>query len=292
MVQIEEISSGLRRADDGIWYSREEESVSYPTEGHGACFQIEEGSFWFRHRNDCIAALARSHPPPSAGTIFDVGGGNGFVSLGLARAGFDVVLVEPGREGARNAKRRGLDRVVCATLEGARLAEQSLPACGLFDVLEHIEDDLGFLRSMRRLLRPGGKLYATVPAYPWLWSKDDELAGHFRRYRLRSLVRLLERAGYEVEFSSYFFRFTPPAILLLRTLPSLLGLARNRISSEVVRRDHLALNRGLGRLLRPLLTAELRQLSRNSAISFGGSCLVVARRPAEPGPPASRRVES
>lgn len=281
MIKIEEVSSGLQRAEDGIWYSTKEESVSYPREGHDACFQVEETSFWFRHRNDCIVEVVKAYPPPGAGTIFDVGGGNGFVSLGLARAGFDAVMVEPGRDGAQNAKRRGVDHVVCATLEAAGFAEHSLPACGLFDVLEHIEDDRGFLQSLRRFMPPGGRLYATVPAYSWLWSKDDELAGHFRRYRLRELLKVLDRAGFEVEFSSYFFRFTPPAILLLRTLPSVLGLARDRISSEVVRRDHLAPGRGLGRLLRPLLTSELRRLSRNSAMPFGGSCLVVARRPVE-----------
>lgn len=281
MIDIEEISSGLRRADDGIWYSTERDQVSYPTEGHATSFPVEESSFWFRHRNDCIAAVVRSHPPPSGGTIFDIGGGNGFVSLGLARAGFDVVLVEPGREGARNAQRRGIGRVICATLESATFVEGSLPACGLFDVLEHIQDDHGFLRSISALLQPGGRLYATVPAYRWLWSKDDELAGHFRRYHLRALSRLLERAGFEVEFASYFFRFTPAAILVLRTLPSLLGLAPNRISSEVVRRDHIGPSLGLGRLLRPMLASEVRQLSRKSAISFGGSCLMIARRPVQ-----------
>ena len=67
----------------------------YPLEGENL-HQIEESSFWFKHRNACIEAAVKCHPPRSGGPIFDVGGGNGFVTLGLIRAGFETVLVEPG----------------------------------------------------------------------------------------------------------------------------------------------------------------------------------------------------
>lgn len=279
-VAIDEAVLGRRlvRDDDGIWSCRDAATVSYPAEGHDRCFEVEDGSFWFRHRNDCIVAAARRYPPPGGGAIVDVGGGNGYVSAGLARAGFDVVLVEPGRAGAENARRRGLERVICARIEDVRFDSASVPACGLFDVLEHVEDDRGFLVALRELLQPGGRLYLTVPAYRALWSRDDELAGHFRRYRLAGLTASLREAGFEVELASYFFRITPPAILALRTLPSRLGLARDRIRRETVRRDHLAAGRA-GRWLRPLLAAEVTRIARGGRIAFGGSCLAVARRP-------------
>ncbi|HUP22837.1 MAG TPA: class I SAM-dependent methyltransferase [Thermoanaerobaculia bacterium] len=215
------------------------------------------------------------------GTIFDIGGGNGIVARGLASAGFDVVLVEPGLAGARNARHRGVKRVVCATLEAARFEPASLPACGLFDVLEHIADDRDFLATIRSLLQPEGRLYITVPAYSWLWSAEDDLAGHFRRYRLRTINRLLREVGFEVEFSSYFFRLVPLAIFFMRTLPTMLGIAQRYISSERVRRDHVVFGRRFSELLRPLLSSELRRLSGGLPVRFGGSCLTVARRPVE-----------
>jgi hypothetical protein len=52
----------------------------YPDEGNEACFQIEDQSFWFRHRNDCIRELAQNLPPKWKGPIFDGGGGNGFLT--------------------------------------------------------------------------------------------------------------------------------------------------------------------------------------------------------------------
>lgn len=91
---------------DGIWYARDSTDVSYPTEGNEDCFALEEGSLWFRHRNRCIVSLVSSYPPLNQGALFDVGGGNGFVSKRMAEAGFEVVLIEPGVEGARNAKKR------------------------------------------------------------------------------------------------------------------------------------------------------------------------------------------
>lgn len=158
MISIESISSRLQKGEDGIWYGPPTVDLSYPTEGYDNCLAVEDASFWFRHRNDCILAAVSGHPPPWNGPIFDIGGGNGFVTQGLARAGFEVVLVEPGRAGAENAKRRGVEPVICATLEGAGFAPGTLPALGLFDVLEHISDGVSFLVSIRDLLVPGGKL--------------------------------------------------------------------------------------------------------------------------------------
>src|SRR5690606_38954022 len=85
-------------------------SVSYPEAGHGACFDIEDASFWFRHRNEAISAMVRRHPPD--GLLLDVGGGNGYVAQRLVRDGWPVALLEPGVQGATNARlQRGLERV-------------------------------------------------------------------------------------------------------------------------------------------------------------------------------------
>ncbi len=188
MVDIQSISTGLQLGNDGIWYSSNTEDISYPSDGNDACFAIEENSFWFKHRNNCIASVVKSYPPKSNGTIFDIGGGNGFVSLGLANSGFNVVLVEPGKFGASNTKKRGLSNVICATTDTAKFNPHSLPAVGLFDVMEHIEDDLNFLKSIKELMKKNARLYVTVPSYSFLWSAEDVFAGHFRRYDLGTQV--------------------------------------------------------------------------------------------------------
>lgn len=279
MIDISAISKGLSLGDDGIWYSSDRERVSYSSEGSDRCFEVEDRSFWFAHRNACITTVAKRYPPMDGQPIFDIGGGNGFVAFGLKNAGFEVAVVEPGIAGAQNAKKRGISSVICATSESANFSPKSLAALGMFDVVEHIEDDLVFLESHRKLMKSGARLYLTVPAYQSLWSEDDVRAGHFRRYSLESISDVLRSAGFRIEFSSYIFRFLPAPVFLMRTLPFRLGLSRKKAIASSTSRDHaVSPNRLSMRALRALLQSEIDSLSRNQPMRFGGSCLLVAQK--------------
>ena len=125
--------------------------------------------------------------------------------------------------GAQEAARRGVSTVACATFDTAGFKDQSLPSAGIFDVLEHVEDDVGFLKNIHRKLVPGGRLFITVPAYNYLWSEADEYAGHYRRYSCTDIESLLRASGYDVLFSSYFFSLLLAPIFLLRSIPFKLG---------------------------------------------------------------------
>jgi SAM-dependent methyltransferase len=277
VLDIQAISSGLQLRQDGIWYSSESQSLSYPSDGNERCFAVEDASFWFRHRNNCIVSVMRAFPPPDDATVFDIGGGNGFVSLGLREAGFDVVLVEPGYIGASNAKKRGITNVICATAQTAAFQRHSLPAVGLFDVIEHLEDDIAFLQTIGLLMKHGGHLYVTVPAFPCLWSKADVLAGHFRRYTLSSISDVLASAGFETVFSSYIFRVLPLPLFLLRTLPYKLGLARRQRKPAMVSRDHAEKGGLVARIVGKMLKPEIDNLKNKKPMRIGGSCLLVAK---------------
>jgi SAM-dependent methyltransferase len=272
-ITIDQLADNLVREPSGIWSARSETAVSYPDEGNARCLALEEHSFWFRHRNDCILAAMTLHPP--GGVVFDIGGGNGFVASAIQSAGREVVLVEPGPAGAVNARARGLEHVICATLESAAFRSHVIPAAGLFDVLEHIADDGAFLRRLRELLIPRGRLYITVPAYRLLWSVEDDYAGHFRRYRQRSLVSTLERSGFTIDFATYIFALLPVPILLTRALPSRLGLRRD-VSLATERREHDPGGGPVRALLEWTLRRELHALRAGRVIRCGGSCLVVA----------------
>jgi len=276
-MNIAAITENLTLAADGIWYSSEQEPVSYPADGNDGCFAVEDRSFWFRHRNRCIAAVVASFPPP--GTILDVGGGNGFVSMGLRQAGFDVALIEPGPAGARNAKKRGIETVICATTDTAGVKQGSVPAIGLFDVIEHISDAVAFLRTVRSLLVSGGMLYATVPAFNFLWSKEDVDAGHVRRYTLDRIGDTLSRAGLDVLFASYIFRALPLPIFLMRSIPYRLGMAKAKRGAAEVARDHVAPGDFVARGISAIFDPEVRNLEARKPMRFGGSCLIVARAP-------------
>jgi len=271
-LDLASLTPHLERRDDGLWFARQQASVSYPTHGNAACLAVEDGSFWFRHRNRCIVSLVRRFPPN--GPFLDIGGGNGYVAQGLTEAGVACVLVEPGLDGAMAAHARGIDTVICARLEDTGLPPACISAAGMFDVLEHIEDEAAALRQVHALLRPGGRLLLTVPAYSFLTSIDDAMAGHFRRYTLSSLARVLNRSGFRVEFASYMFAPLPPLVFLLRTAPSRLGLRRGadpkRDAAEHAP-DGIA-----ARLMDHLLAAEYRRIDSGRTLPFGGSCLCIA----------------
>ncbi len=135
------------------------------------------------------------------------------------------------------------------------------------------------LRTLRGLLQPGGRLYLTVPAYAWLWSGEDELAGHHRRYTRRGLGRVVEAAGLTVEYATYVFWPLPLPILLLRALPARLGV-RPTMDLDAIRRE-LQPKEGLAvRALTALLDLERGWLERGGTVPFGASCLMVARKAA------------
>jgi SAM-dependent methyltransferase len=274
MVDLNLIATNLELRSDGIWYSRRTSQIDYPEEGNAFCYQLEEESFWFNHRNAFILEALSRFPP--SGLLFDVGGGNGFVAKAISDIGINTILVEPGVEGVRNAQRRGINQLVCATLEDAGFQDQTLPAIGMFDVLEHIPDDLGFLHQINRLLIQGGRLYLTVPAYKFLWSNEDDFAQHYRRYTLGQLDERLQLAGFKVEFSTYIFATLPLPIFFFRTIPSKLGWRKTgdltRVGSELKPISNTANN-----LLDAILKIELAILKRRNLLPFGGSCLVVAR---------------
>ncbi len=268
-------ATGLVYSQSGYWVAERNSVLSYPEDGNDLCFSLEDDSFWFRHRNELIVETLRQFPP--SGPLFDVGGGNGYVAAGLERAGFATVLVEPGRTGAENACRRGLHNVINATTDEAGFAPASLDAVGLFDVLEHIPDDLGFLQSLHRLMKPGGRIYLTVPAFQLLWSSEDDYAGHQRRYRRKSLANVLRAAGFDVEYLSYCFWFLPLPVFVLRAIPSWLGWRKEPTKTSATK-EH-STKRGLaGWLFNRALSWELARVARGKQIWIGNSCLAVARK--------------
>ena len=277
-VYLSDYTIGLEKRQDGIWYASKTDKVSYPRKGNEQCFGIEDKSFWFQHRNACVIQIIKKFPPREGGPIFDVGGGNGFVAKGLLDAGWEVVLVEPGPSGARNAKNRGLQNVICGTTRSAGFKNGSLPAIGVFDVVEHIKDDLGFLRHLWDLLEPGGMLYLSVPAYNFLWSHEDVNAGHFRRYSLASMKMKLLEVEFKSVFGTHIFRFLPLPIFLLRTLPYRLGLVRKGTALKEVKRDHSQKQGLLGAMIAGSFKSEIASIRAGKSAGFGGSCLVAARK--------------
>jgi glycosyltransferase involved in cell wall biosynthesis len=128
-----------------------------------------------------------------------------------------------------------------------------------FNVVEHIEDDLRALITIRQTLRPGGRLLLVVPAHPFAYGALDEELEHFRRYTRSGLENLLREAGYEIEST---------------TRANSLGLFGWWLNGRILRRRHVpTFQAKLNNLLVPLL-----RLERALHVPFGLSLIVIARR--------------
>lgn len=146
---------------------------------------------------------------------------------------------------------------------------------GMFDVLEHIEDDRGALDWVSEQLEPGGIIVLSVPAFQFLWTEQDEAAHHFRRYTQEQLLRTVP-PSLSVEHISCFNTLLFPAILAVRTV------MRMKSRGNRPPRSHLGIPpEPFNWLFYQLLRLERHVVCRNQ-LSFGVSILLVARRCSEP----------
>ena len=212
---------------------------------------------------------------PPENMIVDVGGGNGFITLGLNNAGFNAVLLEPSAKAAMNAYQRGVAQIICSTVDQAQFDPHSIPAIGIFDVLEHIEDDYSFIKKLREILTPEGKLYLTVPAFPCLWSLEDQYAEHFRRYQLKPLRAQLDKCGFVVDYATYLFSYLALPLFLVKVVPTRLGLAKI-YTHEQTRREHVVQSGFKKKILDRLHAREQKRIRKGYTIRLGTSIMMSA----------------
>ena len=142
----------------------------------------------------------------------------------------------------------------------------------MLDVLEHIEDELGALGSLRRLLKPGGHAILTVPALQSLWSVHDVVNQHYRRYDKMGLQRLIEDSGLAVLELRYFFIW-PLGLMYLRKL--LVGTKQRARKSYTVIVPPAPVNR----LFAGISRTEQRLMRLGVHWPLGSSLLAVVERP-------------
>lgn len=134
------------------------------------------------------------------GEILEIGCGSGALLDDLVKRGFRATGVD------RSPHARRLALQLHPVGGKTPILEQPDPAdlarfdylCA-FEILEHIQDDLGTLRAWRGFLADGGRLLLSVPAHPERWDASDEWAGHVRRYHRRGLAETVEAAGFTIE---------------------------------------------------------------------------------------------
>jgi len=234
-------------------------------------FRVEQSHWWYTGRRkiltDFVADICR-RVTDRRPRILDVGCGTGANLLMLSQFG-DAEGVDISEDALAFCRERGLANVKLGAAEKLPYDDGTFDLVTALDVVEHLDDDLGGLSEMRRVLRPGGRVLLFVPTFMFLWGVQDDVSNHRRRYRLPELRRVLEQAGFEVERTTYAnITFFLP-ILLVRKLMRATGIKAESENNITVS----SLNGVLGRIL----GAESWMLKRMN-IPFGVSGLCVARK--------------
>lgn len=151
-----------------------------------------------RRYNEFLVREVLRHSGGAAVAV-DFGAGSGTFAGKLRECGLEVVCVESDKQLRLALQSQGF---VCReSLD--QISENSIDYIFSLNVLEHIEDDDAMLEELCRRLRPGGRLYLYVPAFPILYTSMDRKVGHYRRYRASSLRVQLEKAGFSVLHAGY-----------------------------------------------------------------------------------------
>ncbi len=242
----------------------------------------EDDHWWFAGRTwSLLHMIDRLVAPDGQQRVLDVGCGAGNMFHHLARYG-SVVGVDNNPKPLEVARQRGYD-VREGTAENLPFDDESFDLISLLDTVEHCPDDMAVLRECWRVCAPGGHLVITVPAFMWLWSHNDELNAHQRRYTAGELREKLGRIGFRVRRMTYnnfmLFPMAAGLILLRRGAAQEPELASPHFDDESYQVEMEPAPPLLNAVLKSITWTE-SQVLRWLSLPLGTSIICIAEKPA------------
>lgn len=195
---------------------------------------MEEWNWWFVSRRKAILSLISNTDKKAR--ILDIGCAGGPLLNELKQAGYENAAgADFSAEAVAKCKARGL-MAYEMDAQDLKFDPNSFDLLIASDSLEHLENDEKALANWYSILKPGARILVFVPAYMFLWSEQDTVNFHFRRYTKSNLTAKMKKAGFEIKRKGYwnFGVFFPTAVF--RLLQSL----KNKISPSKEAKDQLS----------------------------------------------------
>ena len=222
--------------------------------------KAEQRHCWFVVRRSWILDRVKKMLPALQSAFLEIGCGTGNVSSFLAAHGYAVTGCEYFSD-ALLMSWPGF-RKVQGSATALPFKDNHFDAVGLFDILEHFDDDIQVLAEAARVVKKDGLIFVTVPARRDLWSSFDDYSRHKRRYHPEDLKSLFDKAGLTNLSIEYLFLslYIPAKITRRKPLqdPFRIGVIANFV-------------------FRNLFETE-RHLSRTLPMPLGTSLLGVAKK--------------
>lgn len=179
-------------------------------------FSLEDNYWWFVARNRIVESFVKKYIKLNNDSfILDIGCGPGAMSKVISE-NYNVVGIDMSPLAVEYARKRGLNHIYNSKLEDFDHKNYNISAAIMLDVIEHIESDHKIVKDIYNLLPKDSYFIATVPAYMWLWSIHDVHHMHFRRYNRKNFQNLFLKAGFQIEYISYFNTLLFPLAALKR----------------------------------------------------------------------------
>ena len=248
----------------------------YPPEAYALLTHAEERHFWFRGRNRIIRELIEKTFPEYNGKSFlEIGCGTGYVLREISRMGFTTTGMDMHAEGLVYAHNRVPKAMLITGNLFTYKPKKKFDAVGIFDVIEHIDDDVSALQACAHLLNNHGKLFLTVPARAELWSVYDDISGHKRRYTRETLVEAFAKSGLTIRFIGYvgFFQYLPHLIMKRLMLKGTAKKDPMAVLTQVVKQPPAVINY----ILEQSFKWDMF-ISRYVTLPFGTSLIVSAQK--------------
>ena len=236
-------------------------------------YSLEEGNFWFEARNDLLVwAFGKFFP--SAKNFLEIGCGTGFVLARIYKEFKEVELFgcDVFNESFFYTKKR-VSKVNYFILDARNIPfENEFDVIGIFDVIEHIDEDDVVLKQIFQAVKPKGGMILTVPQHQWLWSKSDELACHKRRYSRRNLIYKVKNAGFQIQCLTSFISLLFPMMVISRLRWRLyLGMNKSR-------KYELQQPKIFNIFFKKICEVERDMIKKGMSFPFGGSLLLIAKK--------------
>jgi len=234
-------------------------------------FEREMSSWWYVARRSLLREfVSQALSEKREARILDMGGN---AELAFAQPSpFRVVNQHSTLASSAFQQLHGASNMVCSSPDELAFSSNCFDVVVAGDFLQSVPDDRTALRELRRVLKDGGLLCLTVPAYAFLWGEEDERRGNYRRYRTSELRRKVTTCGFEVQRASYFV--TAPF------LPLVLGRFANSIFRTSTRSDRRTSKRArIANAAMTLLLDGERQALHHINLPFGTTVVCWARKP-------------
>jgi SAM-dependent methyltransferase len=232
--------------------------------------QVEADHWWFVGRRRLITKLLRRFEVSRVSPVLDIGTGTGSNLRMLQELGFaDVTGVDNSEDARRFCHEKGLGSVERGDACSLPFPVASFNLVLATDIIEHVEDDVGALKEISRVLKPGGKAIITVPAITALWGLQDDVSHHKRRYRKAELLAAIAKAGLQAE-EAFYFNY-------LLFVPIWLGRKFIRLFNVSIKSENQLNTPVLNRLLTWIFTIDVKTAPLLSP-PFGVSILAVVHQ--------------